>query len=211
MADDYAFAGCKPIGFDNDGRMEHLKGFFDLGLGGADGVVGGGNVVALEEELGEAFAGFKHGSGARGPKDAEATLPQRVDDAERQGSSGPTMVRSGCSTSTRRTIASTSLRLTGRQRATCAMPPLPGAQTICEARGLRAIAQARACSRPPEPRIKTFMTANLSSGASTAEGSAARSPKGYGRQLGWGKSNGVGDEMKPTRSERRMSRVCSAV
>jgi hypothetical protein len=41
--------------------------------------------------------------------------------------------------------------------ATCAMPALPGAQVSRSSRGLAAMAQASACSRPPEPMISTFM------------------------------------------------------
>ena len=73
------------------------------------------------------------------------------------GSSGPTIVRLGCSTSARRTMAATSFRSTGTQRATCAMPPFPGAHTTSVTRWLRFTAHASACSRPPEPRIKTFI------------------------------------------------------
>ena len=41
------------------------------------------------------------------------------------------------------------------------MPPLPGAQTTSVTRSLRFTAQASACSRPPEPKIKTFIAASL--------------------------------------------------
>src|ERR1035438_529804 len=78
-----------------------------------------------------------------------------------RGSSGPTIVRSGCSMSATWTMASRSLRSTGTQRAIWAMPPLPGAHTISVTRLLRLTAQANACSRPPEPRIKTFIGAFL--------------------------------------------------
>src|ERR1039458_7556803 len=98
------------------------------------------------------------------------------------GSSGPTMVRPGCSDSARRTIAATSFRFTGTQRDPCAMPPLPGAQTTSVTRLLRLTAQASACSRPPEPRMRTFMRAHLLDRHS-------RCPKPNGRQCGWGKSN----------------------
>jgi hypothetical protein len=37
------------------------------------------------------------------------------------------------------------------------MPPFPGAQTTSVTFSLRFTAQASACSRPPEPKIKTFM------------------------------------------------------
>ncbi len=74
LADDDAFAGGEPVGFDDDGRMEEVDGFFELGGVGADGVVGGGNLVALHELLGEGLAGFEHGGGLGGPEDAQAAL-----------------------------------------------------------------------------------------------------------------------------------------
>ena len=73
-----------------------------------------------------------------GPKTrSRAALKASTMPSER-GSSGPTMVRPGCSASARRTMAVQSLRSTGTQRAIWAMPPLPGAQTTSETRWLRA-------------------------------------------------------------------------
>ena len=83
-ADDDAFARGQPVGFDHDRRMKDFDGFFNFGRGGADGVVGGGNVVALQKALGEALAGFQHGCGARGAEDAQAALLQRIDNAQRE-------------------------------------------------------------------------------------------------------------------------------
>jgi len=59
------------------------------------------------------------------------------------------------------TMAPTSCRSTGTQRAICSMPPLPGAHTTSETRSLRFTAQASACSRPPDPKINTFMVVSL--------------------------------------------------
>ena len=84
IADDDALARGQAVGLDHDGRMKDLDGFLDFGSRCADGVVGRGNVVALQEALGEAFAGFEHGGGARGTKDAQAALLKLVDDAERK-------------------------------------------------------------------------------------------------------------------------------
>ena len=157
-ADDDALARGQPVGLDHDGRMKDLDGLFDFGRGGADGVVGRGNVVALQETLGEAFAGFEHGGGARGTKDAQAALAgARRRCPARAAAPGRRWSARAARASARRTMASRSLRSTGTQRAICAMPPLPGAQTTSVTRGLRATAQASACSRPPEPRIKTFI------------------------------------------------------
>ena len=83
-ADDDALARGQAVGLDHDGRMEKFDGLLDLGGGGADGVVGGGDVVALQEALGKALAGLEHGGGAGGPKDAQAALLKGVHDAQRE-------------------------------------------------------------------------------------------------------------------------------
>jgi hypothetical protein len=44
------------------------------------------------------------------------------------------------------------------QRATSRMPSLPGATSTSSQWALRDSPAASACSRPPLPRIKTFMT-----------------------------------------------------
>src|ERR1700690_2013073 len=102
------------------------------------------------------------------------------------GSSGPTMVRSGFSASARRTMAARFLRSTETQRAIWAMPPLPGAQTISVTRELRLTAQSRACSRPPEPRIRAFIRVSFSK--------LIQNQKNNGRQWRRGKSNGADSE-----------------
>ena len=84
IADEDALAGGQAVGFDHDGRMKDLDRFFDFGLRGADCVVGRGNIVALQEALGESLAGLEHGGGARGTEDAQAALLKLVDDAERK-------------------------------------------------------------------------------------------------------------------------------
>ena len=81
----HALAGRQAVGFDHDGWMEDLDGFLQLRGRGADGIVGGGNVVALQEALGKALAGFKHGGAARWPEDAESPLLQGIDNAQREG------------------------------------------------------------------------------------------------------------------------------
>src|SRR5579863_2226380 len=94
------------------------------------------------------------------------------------GSSGPTTVKAGDSASTTRTMSSTLFMSTGMQRATCAIPPLPGAQTTSVTRGLRASAEARACSRPPEPRIRTFMEVDSPKGMVGNGGSRSQTARG---------------------------------
>ena len=51
-------------------------------------------------------------------------------------------------------------RAASRQRASAAIPALPGAQTSSGARGERASARTIACSRPPPPTTRTFTDAD---------------------------------------------------
>ena len=82
VADDDAFAGGEAGGFDDDGNGEAGELFADLVERGAEGVGGGGDVVALHELFGEGFAGFELGGVLGGAEDAEATLGELVDEAD---------------------------------------------------------------------------------------------------------------------------------
>jgi hypothetical protein len=84
LADDHTLACGQPIGLDHDGRVEDFDSFLQFGNGGADGVVGGGNIVPLQKALGEALAALKHGRGAGGAKDAQAALLQGIHNAQRE-------------------------------------------------------------------------------------------------------------------------------
>ena len=75
---------ASPSALTTMGAMKKVDGLFHFGRGGADGEVAGGNVVALQELLGEALAGFKHGRGARGPKNPQAALLKSVHNAQRK-------------------------------------------------------------------------------------------------------------------------------
>ena len=75
-------------------------------------------------------------------------------------------------------------RSAGTQRAICAMPPLPGAQTTSVTRSLFLTAHASACSRPPDPRIKTFIVI-----ASCGSGLCRNSQAGLWSAIGRWKSN----------------------
>ncbi len=72
VADDDAFAGGEARGFDDDGDGEAAELFADLFEGGAEGVGGGGDVVALHELFGEGLAGLELSGGLGGAEDAEA-------------------------------------------------------------------------------------------------------------------------------------------
>ena len=56
-------------------------------------------------------------------------------------------------------IESTLRRSTGRQVASAQMPPLPGAQITSLTRGDCCTFHASACSRPPLPMMRIFMSA----------------------------------------------------
>ncbi len=71
------------------------------------------------------------------------------------------------------------------QRAIWAMPPLPGAHTTSVIRWLRFTAQASACSRPPEPRIKTFIAQLPMAPAFARLQQAILGNRGVGSQTGW--------------------------
>ncbi len=88
LADDDAFARGEAVGLDDDGEGEAVELFADLVERGADGVGGGGDVVALHELFGEGFARFELRGGLRGAEDAEVAPGQLVDDAKRERNFG---------------------------------------------------------------------------------------------------------------------------
>src|ERR1039458_8192286 len=142
------------------------------------------------------MAAARVGPKTRRPRSCRAsTMPSE------SGSSGPTMVSPGCSASAWRTIAATSFRSTGTQRAICAIPPLPGAQTISVTRVLRFTAHASACSRPPAPKINTFMIASLLF-------LVVQDPERLSEQTGSGKSNaGEDDDGQWTYNSAMLKRI----
>ena len=129
VADDDAFACGEAVGFDDDGDGEAAELFADLIEGGADGVGGGGDVVALHEFFGEGLAGFELRGGLGGAEDAEAALSELVDEAEGEREFRADDGECGLLCSTTLTTAARLPASTGMQRASWAMPPLPGAQT----------------------------------------------------------------------------------
>src|ERR1035441_4006257 len=82
------------------------------------------------------------------------------------GPSGPTMVRSIFCAEANAASLSISIAGMGTFSASSAMPALPGAQKSLVTRGLWAIFQASACSRPPLPIIRILMA---SSGVTVGE------------------------------------------
>src|SRR5437588_9846 len=72
------------------------------------------------------------------------------------GASGPTTVSAACSARASATSCLVSVIATLVSPASSAVPALPGATKTFPTRGERAIFQASACSRPPEPMTSTF-------------------------------------------------------
>ena len=82
--DDDALTGMESVSLDHDGRMKEFDGLLQFGQVRADRVAGCGNVVPLQESLGETLAGLQHGRGPRGPEDAQAAFLQGVHNAQRE-------------------------------------------------------------------------------------------------------------------------------
>ena len=82
IADDDAFAGGETGGFDDDGDGKAREFFAHFFEGGAKGVVGRWDDVALHELFGEGFAGLELRRGLRGAEDAVAAFSELVDDAD---------------------------------------------------------------------------------------------------------------------------------
>jgi hypothetical protein len=92
-----------------------------------------------------------------GPKAAMPAAAQASARPAATAASGPMTTRSTPRSRARRTMFSTSSAATSTFSAMVAVPPLPGAQMISAPR--RAHAQARACSRPPEPATRMRISA----------------------------------------------------
>ena len=96
---------------------------------------------------------------AEGPKHGIPRRSSWAASPSASAASGPTTTRSAAISLAKATSALTSVALMSlRNSPCCAMPGLPGAMTSREARGDWAIFQARACSRPPEPTSRMFIT-----------------------------------------------------
>src|ERR1019366_7420715 len=84
LADEDAFTGSQSVRLDHNGWMKDVDCFFQLCRTGAHGVVSGGNVVSLQESLGETLAGLEHGRFPGGAEYAQAACPKGIDDSQRK-------------------------------------------------------------------------------------------------------------------------------
>src|ERR1700693_2950867 len=94
-----------------------------------------------------------------GPKQARPAALNASTTPATSGASGPTMVSSTCSRLASSTSPGISPTETAalRTRGSACVPALPGATMTSLTRGDWAHFQARACSRPPPPTMRTFM------------------------------------------------------
>ena len=175
---------ASPSALTTIGGWKMSTAFSSSAAAGADGVVGGGDVVPLQKALGEALAGLEHGGLARGAEDAQAALLKRVDDAQRKRQLRPDDGQSRAarprprrpsrpdpSDPPERSAQSGRCRRFPAHKpppspARCASPPRPARVRV-----------------PQNPRIKTFMC------LASCGSDVCRTPEGYGRQCGRGKSN----------------------
>ena len=98
---------------------------------------------------------------APGPKTAMPAWRRSSASPATSGASGPTTTRSMPSWWQSPSSASESSGLSGWQVPRAAMPGLPGAACRSPSPVLWAIFHASACSRPPEPTMRTFTRASL--------------------------------------------------
>src|SRR3989441_7167185 len=96
---------------------------------------------------------------AIGPNTARPASRRRSARPATSGASGPTTVRSIRSRRANATRPSSASAVSGTHTAWRAMPGLPGAVNSAVTRGLWAIFQASACSRPPPPTISILIGA----------------------------------------------------
>ena len=84
LGDDHALAGCQSVGLYHNRSMEVRQRIAHLFRGIADRIMRRGNVVALQEFLGKALAGFKLRGGLRWPESAPASPREFIHHAEHQ-------------------------------------------------------------------------------------------------------------------------------
>ena len=126
---------------------------------GEAGVASGGDVVGVHEFLAERLAAFQLGTLASGPNVGTPAARSTSATPATNGASGPMTTKSMAFS---RTNASTAWPSSGFRSGTFwampSVPPLPGATYRLSVRGDFASAHAMACSRPPPPNTKMFMS-----------------------------------------------------
>ena len=120
----------------------------------------GREIVSDQEGLGKCLAGFQPRSLLARADRGDALRAQKVHDTGGQGRLGADEHAVDAVLPGRRPRSCRSERGSppGGSSPTCAVPAFPGPTNTPAPRGLLAASfQARACSRPPEPRTRTFM------------------------------------------------------
>ena len=123
-------------------------------------VIGRGDIGAAEEVLAKDLAAFQLGGGLVRARRSAIRRPRRQSTMPAaRGPSGPTMVSPTSFSRANLTRAGKSSTARGTFSPSRSLPALPGATNTRSARGLCPIFQARACSRPPLPTMRTFIRA----------------------------------------------------
>ena len=152
--------------------------------------------MALQETLGEALARFEHGRGARGTKDAQAALAERVDDAEGERQLGTDDGEVGLLGFGQADHGVEVFEIDGN-----AAGHLGHAAVARRANDLRDARAAR--DRPGQRMLAASRTKDQDFHCSPPFLGTRRSPKSYGRQWGRGKSNGVNWFRRSTGADTR--------
>ena len=103
--------------------------------------------------LANAFEPSSRAAAADGPKQGMPAAAQSSASPATSGASGPTTTRSTPSAAAKATTSPASTI-----RASPAIPALPGVQSSSGRCGERSSARTIACSRPPPPTTRTFVT-----------------------------------------------------
>ncbi len=157
-ANHHALAGRQTVGLDDDAAVVPLVQVMNRFRRIAeDLVVGGGNVGRVEQILAKDLAALEFRRGLAGTEDPQALRLEGIDDsggqrALRADDGQPHVVVPGEADQGRKIVG----RI-GTFSPSMSVPALPGATKTRSARGLCEIFQARACSRPPLPTMRTFM------------------------------------------------------
>ena len=156
--DDHALPGGQPVRL-QDRRIGGAGEVLERLLVGAEHrVSGGGHRRRRHQLLGVDLRALDPRRFGPGPKAAIPAASRASTSPATSGASGPTTTRSTPSAAAAETIPRTSSAPTSRQRASAAMPALPGAHSSSGAPPERASARTIACSRPPPPTTRTLIS-----------------------------------------------------
>jgi hypothetical protein len=120
-----------------------------------------GTPAASQISLVKPFDASSLAAARLGPKTRSPASRSRSDTPAARGASGPTITKSMAFSSAKVASSPPSRMSMSAHSAIVAIPALPGATISRSHLGFCSTAQASACSRPPPPRIRMFMTPPL--------------------------------------------------